>query len=311
MTHPVLACIDMGTTRTRVWVMKGEQILNFAAGDFGARDTARKGRDWLREQLLRLVRGTGSSDFAVSAGMITSAQGLQEVLHVLAPASVADLANGMQKVDVDGLPVWLIPGVRTDEIPGQIVDIMRGEETLCAGLLDVLEPKSWVLTLGSHWKWIYIDAERRIARSVTSLAGELIHALQTNTILAASLPQERPGKFDDTWVSKGVAAGATGSFGETLFRTRLLDLSGLTTEVQRLSYVYGVVLSSEIHSAERLLSSHPGPVLVSGTGVLAEVWRKLLNELKFDVSVLPERSRDDAFLKGLSLVVAASHEPIG
>ena len=61
-----------------------------------------------------------------------------------------------------------------------------------------------LLNLGSHWKAIGLDAQGRIAASVTSLAGELIHVAQTETILASSVPHERPQGIDRPWMESGM-----------------------------------------------------------------------------------------------------------
>src|SRR5205807_2260285 len=93
-------------------------------------------------------------------------------------------------------PIFLVPGVRTGSLTGDATqaDIMRGEETLCLGLLTMGKAVAGgvVLNLGSHWKAIRLDSDGRIAGSVTSLVGEMIYAAQTATILSNSVSPERP-----------------------------------------------------------------------------------------------------------------------
>ncbi len=180
--------VDMGTTNTRGWLMRGSQIVARADQPAGVRDTARDGsprriHTALRElaQALQAQTDGGSNSSAPSciaaAGMIGSPLGLAEVPHVAAPAGLAELAmlsRWFQFPDVSDLPVMLVPGVRSgtanatlDAIGNQ--DVMRGEETLCVGLaaLGLARPPCIVLNLGSHWKAIHLSAEGRIESSVT------------------------------------------------------------------------------------------------------------------------------------------------
>ena len=135
--------------------------------------------------------------------MITSSLGLVEIPHLPAPAGLADLSAAIHTCrfpEITHLPILLIPGVRSGpsrcslETIGS-ADMIRGEESLCMGLLASgrLKAGSKLLNLGSHWKIISIDDEGRIVASVTSLSGELIHATQTQTILASALPCRPPG----------------------------------------------------------------------------------------------------------------------
>ena len=186
----------------------------------------------LLDDVLKLA-GTGvhSPRYAVAAGMTTSAQGMEDVTHAEAPAGVEDLAKRMRAVKLsqrDETTLILVPGVRTGSLQVVVEDIsttdlMRGEETLCMGLLEsgVLNSNMLLLNLGSHWKWIWVDRNRRIAGSRTTLTGEMIHAVQTNTLLAASVRQGRPVAFNREWVQHGLRKAQSEGLGRALFCVRL------------------------------------------------------------------------------------------
>lgn len=103
-----------------------------------------------------------------AAGMIGSSLGLAELVHVTAPAGLQEIADSSRWFKFPAtadLPFLLVPGVRSG--PGALssdplneMDAMRGEETLCLGLIDLglVSPPAVVLNLGSHWKAIRIDA---------------------------------------------------------------------------------------------------------------------------------------------------------
>ncbi len=64
-----------------------------------------------------------------------------------------------------------------------------------------------VLNLGSHWKAIQVSESGQITRSWTTLSGELLHAIMTQTILASAVPLwaprcHRSGLVSDVAVSR-------------------------------------------------------------------------------------------------------------
>src|SRR5690606_9677254 len=215
--------VDMGTTNTRVWRIVDGRIVQRVQAGVGIRDSAVAGRpEVLCEVLRRLLQQLDAAAGAeaapppvalVAAGMITSDHGLLEVPHLPAPAGLLELSAAVRVCNMPelcALTVHLVPGVRTGEPlvarerVGQ-TDIMRGEETLCVGLhaAGILPAGGSLLNLGSHWKVIHLDSAGRVARSATALTGELLHAAQTQTLLAGSVPSERPERLHPDWVEVG------------------------------------------------------------------------------------------------------------
>ena len=308
-------CVDMGTTRTRAWLTVGAEIEAHCAADFGVRNVAAgESKQWLEQQLCALLDETYAArkttsiacpNVIIAAGMITSAQGIAEVPHVETPAGADELAASIHRHPRASRPEWsllLVPGIRTGPLAAGReatleTDIMRGEETLSIGLLrtGALQPSAALLTLGSHWKWITIDAEKRIARSRTSLTGEMIHAVQANTLLAASLPQRRPDAFDPDWVDLGFREATRSGLGRALFCVRLLEQKGHGTGDQRLSFLYGAFLSGEIEH----LSTRTQNLLISGPPDLARLWQHYLAPTGISADVLEENDRESAYLQGL------------
>jgi len=308
MKDRIVACIDMGTTRTRVWITRDGQVLGSTARDFGARDTAKQGKAWLSQQLVELLSGIDAPrpHFAIAAGMITSSNGLVEVPHIAAPAGPREIAHGMYMGELNGLPLLLVPGVKYGRLCEEDGDIMRGEEVLCVGLslAGLFTAGAWVVTLGSHWKWIQIDEDRQIISSSTSIAGELIHVAQCETLLAASLPQQRPTQFDEKWLRKGMITSRNHSVGHSLFRVRLLDLSGSTTATERISFFYGVLIQNELKDALERWRKDSRPVWVSGNPALTSVWKSILDENGVQTAVLAEHTREACYLRGLEYLAS-------
>lgn len=325
MTQPeeCIFCVDMGTTRTRVWLVVGGQIRERKAADFGVRDRrAAQHSNTIEEKFCGLLAETAArAEFApsriVAAGMIGSPSGLCAVAHVPAPAGLAELASNVQMLripSVSPLPIFVVPGVRTEADGHSIEDIesgdlMRGEESLCMGLLASgrLRRGDALLNLGSHWKWIAIDSERRIARSRTSLTGELIHAVQANTLLATALPQYRPERLDGEWLQRGAKMAKAEGLTRALFCVRLLEQAQTGTAEDRLSYLYGAVLESEASAvANSQFFRGVRNVLIAGAPAIGAAWASRLAQLGWSGSVLTEADVEQAYLAGLRAIVNSS-----
>jgi 2-dehydro-3-deoxygalactonokinase len=324
-----LICVDAGTTNTRVWLTSGDRVIARAQTGVGVRDTAREGsserlRNALRE-LINQIRdearnqGFGKSpECVIAAGMITSPLGLAEVPHVAAPAGLNELAASTERhsfSEITDLPILLVPGVRSgprrcdQETVGE-TDVMRGEETLVVGLnaLGLLAPRSTLLNLGSHWKVIKLDQDARIASSVTSMTGELIHTAQTQTILASSVLQTRPDAIDQTWLEAGMREQRRSGLARALFCVRLLEQGSDGSPEQRLSFLIGAFLASDMDAmyARGLLDSQ-GAFVVTGGGAIAEIWRAALDQISMRAITLNDSEVENATLTGFRIVFSAHH----
>jgi 2-dehydro-3-deoxygalactonokinase len=243
--------------------------------------------------------------------MITSDQGLKEIPHVEAPAGIAELARHLHVENFplagdNSLPLLFVPGVRsgfdTDGLAATFEsDLMRGEETLCLGLIEQqrLTPQTLLLNLGSHWKLIWSDSEKRIAGSRTRLTGEMIHAIQAHTLLASSVPQRPPRRLHEAWVQFGYNQAARFGLGRALFCIRLLDIRGMGTDEQRLSFLYGSFIHGEMSCLTALWKEQHVRLIVAGPPPLVKTCAKHAKQLGIPADILSEDARERAYLLGL------------
>ncbi len=322
-----LICVDAGTTNTRVWLTDGDRVVAQARAEVGVRDTARDGSsERLRNALRDLIdqvredalnQGCAQSpECVIAAGMITSPLGLAEVPHVTAPAGLNDLARATRRYnfpEITRLPILLVPGVRSgprlcDQETAGITDVMRGEETLVVGLnsLGLLKPRSTLLNLGSHWKLIKLDQEARIESSVTSMTGELIHTAQTQTILASSVPQTRPAMIDPAWLEAGMREQRRSGLSRALFCVRLLEQGSDGSAEQRLSFLIGAFLASDMDAMiSRGLLVAERDIVISGGAAIAEAWRAALAASSIPATILTDQEILDATLTGFRMIFSA------
>jgi 2-dehydro-3-deoxygalactonokinase len=258
----------------------------------------------------------------IAAGMISSRLGLAELPHVRAPAGIRELAASSEWIklpEVTNLPILLIPGVRSgpvrpglDSIGG--TDVMRGEETLCIGLVSsrLVEPPAVMLNLGSHWKAIQIDAQGRIASSLTTLSGELIHSAQTQTVLASSVINERPAGTDQRWIEAGMKEQRRSGLSRALFCVRLLELSGKGTAADRLSFLIGVFVAADLDLLiARGMLSYNTRAVIAGSPALAEAWCRALTGMSIAAVALAPAVIDEALLAGLRAILQQSKQQVG
>jgi 2-dehydro-3-deoxygalactonokinase len=305
--------------------MCGDKVICAARRVLGIRDSARDGLNSVIQNVLRdlIAEVTGKAEdvsagctptHLVASGMITSSLGLAEVPHIQAPAGIHELAVASRWYrfpNISALPFLLVPGVRSGPANPKLdsvreCDVMRGEETLCAGLvaLNIVELPAVVLNLGSHWKAIRLDNDGRVRSSVTSLSGELIHILPAQTILAASVPNDRPANLSPEWVDAGMSEQRKSGLSRALFAVRLLDLAKQGTPTERLAFLVGAVIAADLDAllARGVLRSDL-PVAVIGHPATAESWVRCLEQALVSATPIPSHQVELALLTALRRIL--------
>ena len=317
--------VDTGTTNTTVWLMDGSRILSESKHPVGVRQTSIRGNRNLLEQTLRGAfralprRAPSRPQFVLAAGMLTSPLGLLEVPHVPAPAGLSELAQNVRRTtfpQVSPLPFFLVPGVRIGKGPCDLSnvahsDIIRGEETEIMGFHAT--PKSravrkpWILLhAGSHAKAIEVDARGRIIRSATTLSGEVLQAIRTQTILASQLRDLRPHKLQKRFFETGAACSRRNGLSRALFMTRLLEGNSRYVQRELYSFLVGALMASDFQAFRTLgLLRRDTKTVLTGQPNLQSAWRLMLGR-RYHLKVVKHEGRVQAFLAGLREIVFAS-----
>jgi 2-dehydro-3-deoxygalactonokinase len=287
----VIVAVDSGTTRTRAWVVVDGVVRDGASTVAGARDLARtRDRAWLLDQVREVSdRALATADVAwsdvdavVAFGMITSELGLVELPHLVAPVDAGELARAiLEWTETPVLPsrLLLVPGVRNASQDVERADFMRGEETQVVGLLALakVEPPLLYVSVGSHPKFVWIDADNRIAWSVTTLSGELLWALHRETILADLVnPDGRLADLDA--VEQGARVAEAAGLSRALFAARLLNRIGDASPETCSAFIYGALARADLGALRTTLPATAGMerIVLAGHGPLLEAYRHLL-----------------------------------
>jgi 2-dehydro-3-deoxygalactonokinase len=296
----VILAIDSGTTRTRAWLLDGERVTEGASTIAGARD---RNAEWLLERVRAVAdetlgaaaRSWDEVDAVVAFGMITSEFGLVELPHLVAPVGVTDLAAAMHELGDRGpfpARLLLVPGVRNASDLIARADFMRGEETEVMGLLAVggVQPPLLYVSIGSHPKFVWVDAAGRIAWSLTTLSGELIWALHRETILADLLDPAAEAVDVDA-VDEGARVAESAGLSRALFAARILSRIGGASGATCSSFIHGAVARVDLRALEAELpdGADVARIVLSGRGPLLAAYHHLLRlrETELHVSEQP------------------------
>jgi 2-dehydro-3-deoxygalactonokinase len=138
------------------------------------------------------------------------------------------------------------------------------------------------------------------------MTGELIHTAQTQTILAGSVPQARPSEIDQVWLEAGMREQRRSGLARALFCVRLLEQGSDGSAEQRLSFLIGAFLASDMDAmVSRGLFDSAGKVVIAGGGVIAEAWRCALTQNSMRAIALNDSEVENALLTGFRSVFSA------
>lgn len=306
--------IDGGTTNTRLFLVEDGKISGKVKRSVGVRDTSLSGDNTkLKRELLSAfeeikANTTLAIEKAIALGMITSPLGLHNVPHVPAPIGAGELAQAIfwqdQSSSFIGVPLGFVPGVKThfSKKPASW-DLMRGEETLTFGLLEKFKPAGPVLVinLGSHTKFIGVDAKGVITGSLTTLAGELIAALKAQTVLASSLPFELPstGKPNFQRVLAGASLAEEAGLLRSAFVVRVLDqLIGLLPE-ECFDFLSGAVAASDLEALTSWQGNEYAQVFLLGNPYRTAIYAELLSHKGAkNINIISEAELDEITVAG-------------
>lgn len=257
--------VDTGTTNTRIRILENDKILAKVKSELGIKDVAITGDKRILERglakmiadgLTKAGRSLNEVEFVAGAGMITSNLGLVEIPHQAGPLSIDDLA---QKIEIrtfewmNHKPFYFIPGIK-NQVTAQTVDcldqidVMRGEEVEAFGIMELchIQGPALMVLPGSHTKFVYINRNNQIEKCSTTMLGEFLHALVQSTILSDSIPVELISSVDPDYVVRGFNFEKTHGLTKAVFSARLMDITLDTTPNQRVNFLTGALVGSDI-----------------------------------------------------------------
>lgn len=282
-----MIAVDWGTSSLRLYRMDDDGLVRERRrSDCGT--LASKGR--FAEVLAREIAGW-DDELVLMCGMVGSRGGWQEAPYLVCPAGNAELALGMRALPAPGFPgrsLWIMPGLR-DASADAVPDVMRGEETQLAALLDLLPGGSHMVCLpGTHSKWVTVR-NGRICRLATAMTGEVYGALRQHSTLGQLMPAA-DDRFDAYAFDAGLKRSAdTGGLLHHLFGVRTTGLFQQFGESALPSYLSGILIGHEIRASGLFLQSpRPAQVHLVGNERLLTSYAHALRTLGIGVQRHPE-----------------------
>jgi 2-keto-3-deoxy-galactonokinase len=173
-----------------------------------------------------------------------------------------------------------------------------------------------VLSLGSHWKAVRVDAGERVTSSVSTLSGELIHAVRSQTILASAVPGDWPATLPAGWVEAGFRRGRADGLPRAFYCVRLLDQRAPSTPGDRLGFLVGATIAADEETLLPAPTAGSRTVVLLGAPALVEAWAGVIRQRGVEPITLSEDDREAAFRAGCLAVLAEgrldrgpSHQP--
>lgn len=304
MNQDVVIVGDWGTSRLRLWLRQGKSVIHRRDGPGISSLT-----DTPEKTFLDLVgdwREAGPTG-AILCGMVGSRLGWVEATYAPCPADPAALAARTIRIDADGLPVTLVPGLSCANPLGG-PDVMRGEETQVLGALSLnlaLKTGRHLLVLpGTHNKWTVVE-DGRVTGFVTAPVGETFALLKQHSTLAAGGGSLAEGSAEGF----GLGLDRIGEHGAArlphlMFETRSRQLLDAMSPADAMGFLSGLLIGADIAAARDWFGPMQA-VTVIGAGALSDLYVKALAKVDVGASVV---DGDAAVLAGLS-AISRAQEP--
>lgn len=281
--------VDGGTTNTRLTLIEKGKIIQTVKLRIGA-GNQRAGAEEnpyiapLRAGVAELLQAAAvrenEIDAMVFSGMICSENGLCEIPHVAAPASVGEIASGLVErrfPEIADIPMYFVPGLKTVGKAVADTDIMRGEETELFGIFAVLGLRDFLAVMpGSHTKIVKMGAGGRIETFHTALTGELIRSTAEHTILQTGLRDVFPRTTDPAWLMRGYDVCRERGLNQALFGVRIQQKFADVTPEQLFSFHCGVCMTEDVRAVAETAGKMP--VFVGGSDPFRSAYVTLLRE---------------------------------
>ena len=277
MTEAVLIGFDWGTTNLRAALLDASgNVLEQRVGPSGV---GRISPDDFAARFDEHVSGWPAVP-ALLAGMVGSAQGWRDAGYAPAPTRVADLGEALRTFEHDGRTVAIVPGVNQGADGEGAPDVMRGEETQIAGLLERRPHfQGTVVMPGTHSKWVRV-AGGAIRSFSTYMTGDLFEAVGRHTILRHSVAESgtAQGAFETAFAS---AFGRDGEQGRSvwgqLFAIRAATILYGAGGAEGRDKLSGFLVGAEFAAARAdgyLQDDDEDRLTLIGSGALVERYRQ-------------------------------------
>jgi 2-dehydro-3-deoxygalactonokinase len=282
--------VDWGTSNLRAWAIGPDgAIVHEASSPQGM---AKLTREEFEPALLALIGNwlpAGRKTLVVACGMVGARQGWIEVPYNEAPCPPASAQSARAPQTKDArLDVWIIAGVMQREP----ADVMRGEETQIAGLLQRSPGFEGVICMpGTHTKWVRVKGGK-IVEFKSCMTGEVFGLLAGQSVLRFSVGGDGWDEREYDSAVRNALAQPEG-FAGALFSIRASSLIAGLTPAAANARLSGLTIGTELAATQAYWSND---VSIIDNGRQAALYAAALKIAGASATLLPAQ---DVTLAGL------------
>ena len=287
-----LVIIDGGTTNTSFRLIEDDKLIAESKRRVGATDAKSKNtvlKEIVKSEIENLQKKYDCKiNDVYASGMITSATGLKEIPHIPSPVTLKNLADNVQTHILDSMPeirFHFVPGIRAEAGDGTGIDLIRGEETELFGAADSGDEEKDLLFIhfGSHNKIIRM-VKNSIQAAETTLSGELLWAICSDTILKSSTPDLIGNDYilDAESMAKGFTDAQKHGFSRTLFLGRIAQVVQGKSPDQVLSAIFGALTYLDYQAFSPMLTKGADKLVLYGRDTFIQAFYACLPLMSLD-----------------------------
>ena len=286
--------VDWGTSHLRAFAIGADgAVLDRAQSADGMGTLAQAEFEPALMRLIEPWLGDGSIP-VIACGMVGAKQGWVEAPYCSVPCKPGEAVPIMPATRDGRIKLHILPGVSQ----GSPADVMRGEETQTAGVIQENPQFDGILCLpGTHTKWIHISAEE-IVSFRTAMTGELFALLSKSSVLRHSVTGE---DFDRDAFDAAVAETLSRPerLAQSLFNIRAEGLLHGQSPAAARGRLSGLLIGAELAAAKPYWLGQQ--VLIGGAPALVALYERALQSQGV---LCQTRDAETLTLAGLRLVHA-------
>lgn len=267
---------DSGTTNTRGYLIKGDQLIDSLKITVGTKDSAIAGSNHIllsamkkcyEKLLLKNKLNDHDIDGVWASGMVTNTFGLIEVDHVNVPINAYKL---LEKVYIHREEkffkrnLMLIPGGKTVQRQETVtvenidkINNVRGEEIEAIGLVATgimdKDTNFVMISPGSHTHLCYVK-NGALVDIVSTFTGELNHAIKKETILGGEL-SDGDIEMDEEYIKRGYQYLKQYGVSRALYIIHASRVFNICSDENRSQILTGIISGSVIDLLRKKISN--------------------------------------------------------
>ena len=266
--NPDWIAVDWGTSNLRAWAI--EDSGDISASAKSDRGMARLKPSEFEPALLSLTKSWLHPDHrtdVIISGMAGAKTGWEEAPYLDAPCEPLSPSEAVSpRVHSTSVSVTILPGVKTGR---PVHDVMRGEETQLAGLLEMEPGFAGVVCLpGTHTKWVHLE-NGLIVSFQTFMSGELFDLLANRSTLSSCVAD---GGWESEEFKDAVESGLRqpASLSGLLFGIRAESLVAGLSPSRAAARLSGLIVGTELAASKPFWLGRN--TVIIGSGQVSEAY---------------------------------------